>query len=663
MRVYEYVAKAPEPYVPVAPASTPDEVNQFLARTPRELEFCTTFDRGIIGSGDGNPSVLECLVKHSRVASSLYVEKYMNLTRVGNFLAENKQRVLARPEDMAYLDGLTQAQWERVIQGKPAIPCGMERHLERVAKEQEEARMQEEERSAAWEAAHRAEQERDTAARADGDNILSRLRSTKRKREDLAAGKVVDTIPPMPRQTPGRKNLPVENPGPVPFGNSADEFRQQFAERQAKRRKRFAFTPEQKMEEINQRLAKRAPVQALPAHNFAMGETDVTEIARATIGQKPWCGQPVCGVAAIGLKVNVYWEEETAWFAAIVVAYDPRRPERRYLLYYVDGELEWLSAAGPGVDEELFNFHEDAPDLKAVSILHSRLDYMRQVVSVDGPFISPCVVCGKDAGHQCSNATRYTVRMLELKRQCTSDERICLACYNGDSWECPTCVRLANAPLPPKPDFPWQMWNEPAEKTVLPRDTYPRVRSEVFFHRPTFDQGMAEWVAQAKAAGSPLPPMNWPYFALDFRPYDKARPMSPFPPSPSSDPSDNDDEMVGDLPDDSDGVMTEPDPASEMSCDSSSLPEMPDFEDLPEMPDLSNLPPLSDDNSDMSETISDSVSNLSSLSDCTSDDAIDEDSEEETSDDEEDSDGRDEGGIIDDAHGDGGNTIEPRSRR
>jgi len=62
------------------------------------------------------------------------------------------------------------------------------------------------------------------------------------------------------------------------------------------------------------------------------------------------------------------------------------------LVNYDDGELELVNIAGPGVEEELFNFHRDPPDLGNVSLLHDRLDFMDQVVKLDGPFTSPCKI-------------------------------------------------------------------------------------------------------------------------------------------------------------------------------------------------------------------------------------------------------------------------------
>jgi len=115
--------------------------------------------------------------------------------------------------------------------------------------------------------------------------------------------------------------------------------------------------------------------------------------------------------------------------------------------------------------------------------------------------------------------------------------------------------------------------HEAIRQVGLPGDTLPRGQSEVLVHRPTFEHEMEQWVMQAKLGGSPLPTMNYGFFAAHFRPHDKV-PMPIIPPSPSdshdsssSSEVDDDEEDGGsdDLSDDTDGIQTELDHVSEMA--------------------------------------------------------------------------------------------------
>ena len=123
--------------------------------------------------------------------------------------------------------------------------------------------------------------------------------------------------------------------------------------------------------------------------------------------------------------------------------------------------------------------------------------------------------------------------------------------------------------------------HETISQVGLPDDTLPRGQSEVLVHRPTFEHEMEQWVMQAKLGGSPLPTMNYGFFAAHFRPHDKV-PMPIIPPSPSADSNGSSNEEDGededeedDLSDDTDGVHTEHDHESEMAP--SDLDEESDF--------------------------------------------------------------------------------------
>ena len=89
---------------------------------------------------------------------------------------------------------------------------------------------------------------------------------------------------------------------------------------------------------------------------------------------------------------------------------------------------------------------------------------------------------------------------------CDSKERLCAKCCKEDCWTCSACRHLAAAPIPPRPDLPWQLWNTPNEPIPpLPREIHIPGKTDAIFHRSTFSQGMKAWTEQANLAGSPLP--------------------------------------------------------------------------------------------------------------------------------------------------------------
>jgi hypothetical protein len=274
----------------------------------------------------------------------------------------------------------------------------------------------------------------------------------------------------------------------------------------------------------------------LPQKAFCKGELDPTEISNAKRGPIPWNGRPSIGEGAIGRAVRVYRKEENDWFTATVAAYDSTRAERRYLLFYDECELEWIALAGAGPIERI-EFHKNLPELQMITELNARVHYLQKVL---GPATnntdeaSSCVICGKDATRECSNAVRWEVMPWHIKQLCTSGERICTTCCKDDSWDCSACRALAAAPPPSMPIFPWFLWKLPDEPVLpLPSETNanatteviakaPRRRdpvTEVVFHRPSFLRGMKEWTERANLAGSPLPHYHEDYFAYHFNPH------------------------------------------------------------------------------------------------------------------------------------------------
>jgi len=157
-RIYDHLMHLDTPYEPIAKATTPDEINRFLARDwldpisphsmEEELTWFSAFDKAVLPRGNWALSPMSWLIQNCRAAGPKYTEALLDLDAVRKSLGENKERVLERPIDLMYYDGLTQGQWERVIRGFSAIGCGMERHLEKMAKLAAEKRKKEEEERA-----------------------------------------------------------------------------------------------------------------------------------------------------------------------------------------------------------------------------------------------------------------------------------------------------------------------------------------------------------------------------------------------------------------------------------------------------------------------------------------------------------------------------------
>ncbi|CAG9467722.1 unnamed protein product [Pedinophyceae sp. YPF-701] len=98
--------------------------------------------------------------------------------------------------------------------------------------------------------------------------------------------------------------------------------------KKAQKAKEKAFTPNKKAAK-DVAAATPAPKETTPAHKQ---ESDV--------GSK-WIP---AGPDAIGTRLEVYWEDESDWFAGAVADYDA--DEDKHLVEYDDGDEEWLELAG-----------------------------------------------------------------------------------------------------------------------------------------------------------------------------------------------------------------------------------------------------------------------------------------------------------------------------
>ena len=89
------------------------EMNRFLARTSEELDWFEAFDRTMLRFGSIKWSVSELLMANNRYVDQKYTDENLNLNEEILKLKNNKEKVLARPKDMKYGDGLTEGQHGR----------------------------------------------------------------------------------------------------------------------------------------------------------------------------------------------------------------------------------------------------------------------------------------------------------------------------------------------------------------------------------------------------------------------------------------------------------------------------------------------------------------------------------------------------------------------
>ncbi len=142
------------------------EMNRFLARTSEELDWFEAFDRTMLRFGSIKWSVSELLMANNRYVDQKYTDENLNLNEEILKLKNNKEKVLARPKDMKYGDGLTEGQWGRVIKGLFAVGCKRQIWLaeqrERLAEQQrreDEEKQLEARRQAAREREEKEERE------------------------------------------------------------------------------------------------------------------------------------------------------------------------------------------------------------------------------------------------------------------------------------------------------------------------------------------------------------------------------------------------------------------------------------------------------------------------------------------------------------------------